>query len=184
MGFENLSKRLREKAEIEITQINQRHNAESKAILDEISAEAERISSDILSKANAQAHMLEMKETSKAKRNAKKEIENRKSQMMDEILEQAKKNILKLPDDRKALMLERLCKDSEIFGKDSVIFIDEKYSDLIAKAKPSKIGDFGVMIRSKDGCATIDNRLNTIVETNKTRLCSKAAKKIFGAEDA
>ncbi|MCK4491283.1 MAG: V-type ATP synthase subunit E, partial [Candidatus Altiarchaeales archaeon] len=58
------------------------------------------------------------------------------------------------------------------------VYVDGKYSNLI-KAEIREIGDFGVIIESRDGGIRINNTLTNIIEGLKPDLKPKVAKILF-----
>ena len=45
------------------------------------------------------------------------------------------------------------------------LYVDAEYADLLDGAKLEKIGDFGVIVRSKDASSSVDNTLNSVMTT-------------------
>ncbi len=182
MGFEQLSERLRKKAEKEINAIDADYRSQVDEILQAIESDADRDAKQFLSKAERDAELAMMKTVSQASRNAKAQMAKRRSDMVDQVLALVKARIEDLNDARKRIMLNGLCADAKEIGEDAVILVDEKYISLVerADARVAPLGDFGIVIESADGQVRIDNTLTTIIKTKRVRIASKIIQELFG----
>lgn len=177
MGLEQILKKIKSESEAEKEKIRNEIESERKKILNDASEKAKIIASRILEKGRAEINLEKSKIIANAKISAKDKIDKVKAMWVENAFEEAKREILSLPDNKKSEILKKLCdiEDKENFD----VYVDEKYKNLINNAKVENIGDFGVILRSKDGIIKINNSLNEKIRSLKQNMSSKVAEILF-----
>ena len=105
--------------------------------------------------------------------------ETEKNKLIDQVFDNARMQIMGYSDKEKTAILEALAKQGKKIIKDADILVDKKYSKLLKDAKPKDLGDFGVVVQSKDGKIRIDNTLNNLLKQMETDMRPKIAEVLF-----
>ena len=180
MGLKELENRLRKDAENKINSINKRTEEEIKKIRYDIEREAEINAEKIIRDGKKEAKLTYRRIIADAVIKSREAIEAEKNSIIDDVFERVKNKILKeMSDKERADLLNRIIDNDKDKVPNLEILIDKKYSSLIKGAKASNIGDFGVIIQSKNGTIRIDNTLNNKIKRLKVTLKPQIASILF-----
>jgi vacuolar-type H+-ATPase subunit E/Vma4 len=185
MGFAELEAKIKADSAREIAVVNAKADAEIKEVLAAINSFADKEVEKILSEGGRRASLSASKAVTDAKVNALRAESREKNILIDRVFESAREKILSLPDKEKAELLVRLSTNPVFDGRDYEVLVDKKYFDLVkGKKKPAfekaDLGDFGVVLKSKDGLVKVDNTMGAVISRAKSRLTPVVAKTLFG----
>lgn len=178
MSLDMLEKKIRENGGLMITEIEEKSAKENKLIEEEIETEAKEAYQDIIDKGKKEAQLKYMQVISDARMRKKNQIDAKRADIVDRAFKEATNKILNLDDSKKTEILLNLASSGKKYVRDPIVYVNGKYSNLI-KAEIREIGDFGVMIESRDGGIRIDNTLTNIIDGLKPDLKPKVAKILF-----
>lgn len=180
MGLKEIETEIRKEGKEEI----KRTKRETEKTIKEIRGKIEEEANEEYKKEKLQRwkelEMIPKKIISDAKMQKRREINVKRVELLEQVFEKAQENILKLPEKEKKKILKNLIKGGEI--KNSVIYLDKKYSPLlknISNLKAKNIGDFGIIIESQDGSLRINNTLQNVMKRIRTKLEPEIAKILF-----
>ena len=185
MGLIELEAKIRSDGEREVREIAARTEAEVNSILSEIESAAGREADRIIAEGRSTAILSAAKILSDARESALRRASLAKNAVLDGVFEEAKKKVLAMPDSKKSELLLKLSAHSAFSSGGFRVLVDLKYYPLVKSRKKnnfvkSGLGDFGVVIESKDGLVRVDNRLNVLVERMKPALKPKIGRMLFG----
>jgi vacuolar-type H+-ATPase subunit E/Vma4 len=172
------------------TKIRNDSDEEIKKIAAETKKEIDIIESDIVAKADNEVEKVKKEGESEVARvkkriladantQVKEQISVEKNRLLEEVFDEAAKAIMALSDDEKKKILAGLAKDGSQVVKDPKFIVDAKYKGLLAGSEAADLGDFGVVITSKDGTLKIDNTLGSRMRQLKATLKPKIAALLF-----
>ncbi|MBU0762087.1 MAG: hypothetical protein KKD39_03615, partial [Candidatus Altiarchaeota archaeon] len=158
--------------------------AKLNAIGDDARAEGEKLAQDILAQGQRKALIHKQKMLGEEANKRMTELTAQKAKAVGEAISEAKAKIISLPDEAKSKMLSQLASDAQAIASEKKIKVDPKYAKLFKGVEGSEvvvedIGDFGVVIESKDGLMKIDNRLSAVLESKAQSIKPKINKILF-----
>lgn len=178
MGLKEIEKEIEKKVELEIKRIEE----EGEKALSKLREDIEKSSNELYQQTKLKKKKeleIELKRLiSNARMMKKNKIALKKAELLDNVFQKAKEKILELDDQEKKKILENLAKDRDRFPN-SIVLIDKKYAHLLNDAKTSEIGDFGVVIESKEGHLRIERTLSKLIEQLRVRLEPEIVKILF-----
>ncbi len=180
MSLEELENRIMEDAKKEIQEIKRDAEKKIRNIREKNEREAEQEAEKILKEGEQEANLTHRRIIADIVIKGKERIEKRKNSIIDDAFERARKNILESSDLEKRKFLENLIERDMDKVPEPQILVDRKYASLIKEAKAADIGDFGVIIQSRDGKVRIDNTLNNRINRLKTTLRPEISSMLFG----
>jgi len=139
----------------------------------EIEEEAEKAYGEVLESRKKEIDLIPRRILSDARMEKKKKVDSKKTEMVEKVFAEAKSRIMKMGKKDKAAIMKSLAGDGAKNISDAVFYVDKEYADLLEGAKVESIGDFGVIVRSKDGSSSVDNTLNAVM--NRLQLALKPA---------
>lgn len=179
MAIKDIENKIREEGNKEIERINSiaENNVKiiEKVIEKYANSEAENVRKDLMNKAELTRRQI----IADANIKAKQMRETEKNNLIEQVFGQAKMQILGADDKEKKAILEGLAKVGKKSIKDAEVLVDKKYAKLLKGAKSQDIGDFGVVVQSKDGKIKIDNTLNNRLKQMEIDLRPKVAEVLF-----
>ncbi len=162
MALEEIKKRILEKGDEEIRKIDAEARKEENNIENSIKADEEKVYKDVVDKRRQELELIPKRIISNARMEKKFRVESKKAEIVHNVFREAKKKILEMDDKEKGRILKNLAEDAKENVRDPVVYVDRRYSNLI-NAKARNIGDFGVIVESKDGLMRVDNTLNSVI---------------------
>ncbi|MEM2918848.1 MAG: hypothetical protein QXY62_05055 [Candidatus Altiarchaeota archaeon] len=178
MGLKEIEKEIEKKAELEIKKIEE----EGEKALSKLREDIEKISTEQYQQTKLKKKKeleIEIRRLiSNARMMKKNKIALKKAEILERVFQKAKEKILEMNDEEKRKILENLAKDRDKFPN-SIILIDKKYASLLRDAKTSEIGDFGIVIESKEGHLRIERTLSKLIEQLRVRLEPEIVKILF-----
>ena len=180
MGLEELESRIAEDAEKQIQEIKQESNKRIKEIQEGIERDANQEAEKILRNGKQEANLTYRRIIADTIIKGKYRIEKRKNSIIDDAFGTARNNILESSDPEKKKFLEKLIEIDRDKVNEPQIMVDPKYANLVKEAKAVDIGDFGVIIQSRDGKMRIDNTLTNKINRLKTTLRAEISSMLFG----
>ncbi|MBN2251214.1 MAG: V-type ATP synthase subunit E [Candidatus Altiarchaeota archaeon] len=177
-NLDKIEKKIRETGKKEIEAIEKDAGTRITHIKKEISEEAGKAYTEALEKRKSELELVPRRILSEARMKKKKEIDAKKTGMVAKVFEESRARILKMSRKEKADILKNLAANGSKDISDPVIYVDKEYSDLI-DAKTENLGDFGVVVRSKDGSSSVDNTLNSVMGRLQLDLKPAIVKTLF-----
>ena len=163
-----------------IQEIKSNAKAEVESIIKKANEEAE----EIIKKAEKEAKTTKGRILAMARRNANKYIIETKEKLINECIEEIKKELKKLPSRQYKKFIEKILKDAIKEMKDGYILASRKEDEEIAKkmgievkGKIDAIG--GVIIKSKDGSKEINSTFDALLERRRDEIRIKIAEKLW-----
>lgn len=178
-SLDKIEKKIRENAEREVAAINAEADKKIALINDEIEHEALKAYNEVKKARKNEVELIPRRILSEAQMERKRQVNTKKAEILDSVFEEAKNRIMKMNKKEKAKIMKSLAEDAAKNIKEPVFFVDKQYADLLEGAKTEDIGDFGVIARSKDGSASVDNTLNSVMARYKTALKPQLVKILF-----
>ncbi|MFH1404443.1 MAG: V-type ATP synthase subunit E family protein [Candidatus Altiarchaeota archaeon] len=182
MGLEDLKDKIRKEAEEEISRIRAESESQISRLDSEVREEAERESEKIIRQAEKDAASVEKQVVGRARMDSARRVSSLKNQLLGEFFQGLHERILQLPEDEKRGIIRKMLEGHELLGPDPVILVDGKYAGLVEsklEVRESDVGDFGVIIESRDGSARIDGRLGQHIGRLKPSLMPKVTRILF-----
>ncbi|MEA1925115.1 MAG: V-type ATP synthase subunit E family protein [Candidatus Altiarchaeota archaeon] len=180
MGLEELESRIMEDAEKQIRKINEEANRKIEDIREEIERDANQEAEKILKKGKQEANLTYRRIIADIIIKGKDRIEKRENSIIDDAFGRVRNAILESSDPEKRKFLGKLIERDRNKVHEPQMMVDVKYANLIEEAKAGDIGDFGVVIQSRDGKMRIDNTLNNRINRLKTTLRPEISSMLFG----
>lgn len=149
---------IRLKARDEMDGISKQYEVEGRQKCDKIAVDYKKKSAalvrGILSTARLQASNL---------------VAMEKSRIIESVFDSARNEVLKLLAEGKKKILAAMLEGKSLIDGKPVVLIEAKYAGLLPKSggievKTQDIGNFGLILTSKDGLIRIDKRLNTMLK--------------------
>ena len=169
MAIEDLIQEIKSNAKAEVESIIKKANEEAEEIIKNAEKEAK----------TAKGRILAM-----ARRNANKYIIEAKEKLINECIEEIKKELKKLPSRQYKKFIEKILKEAIKEMKDGYILASRKEDEEIAKkmgievkGKIDAIG--GVIIKSKDGSKEINSTFDALLERKRDEIRIKIAEKLW-----
>ena len=163
-----------------IQEIKSNAKAEVESIIKKANEEAE----EIIKKAEKEAKTTKGRILAMARRNANKYIIEAKEKLINECIEEIKKELKKLPSRQYKKFIEKILKEAIKEMKDGYILASRKEDEEIAKkmgievkGKIDAIG--GVIIKSKDGSKEINSTFDALLERRRDEIRIKIAEKLW-----
>jgi len=177
--METLIRSIEEAGRKEIDRIRKDTDAQIREIRKKFEEEAIGQAKKILDNAKSEAHLAKERILSNAKIEAREMADKKKNALIDNVFEKAKEMILSSGEAEKKKLLISLEEEGKRDIKNPEVFVDKKYANLIRSAKTMNLGDFGVLIKSRDGKETVTNTLTEKTEHIKTTMRHEVAKVLF-----
>ena len=178
-SLDKIEKKIKENAEKEIESINRETDKKIADINREISLDAEKAYVEAKNARKMEVELVPRRILSDAQLERKKQVNATKTALVDKVFEEAKAKIAKMSKKDKAKIIKALADNGSKNIKDPVYYVDKANADLLEGAKTEDIGDFGVIVRSKDGSTSVDNTLASIMEGFKTNYKPEIVKILF-----
>jgi vacuolar-type H+-ATPase subunit E/Vma4 len=178
-SLDKIEKKIKENAEKEIEAINKETDRKITEIDREISLDAEKAFVEARKGRAMEVQLAPRRVLSDAQLERKKRVNAKKTELVDAVFEEAKTRIMKMSKKDRAKIMKTLADNGSKNIKDSVFYVDKQYLDLLEGAKTEDIGDFGVIVKSKDGSTSVDNTLGSIMASFKTNHKPEIVKILF-----
>jgi len=178
-SLDKIEKKIKENAEKEIEAINKETDKKITDIDREISLDAEKAFVDVKNKRKMEVELAPRRILSDAQLERKKKVNAKKTELVDAVFEEAKLRIMKMSKKDRAKIMKTLADNGSKNIKDPVFYVDKQYLDLLDGAKADDIGDFGVIVKSKDGSTSVNNTLSSIMASFKTNYKPQIVKILF-----
>lgn len=179
MSLEKIEKKIRESGKKETDGITKAADAQISNIKEDIDREAKTAYKKIRETRKQELILVPHRIISDARMLKKKELDEKKMEIIEKAFNKAAVEILNASDGEKKKILKRLADYGKKHIDDPVVFVDKKYAELI-DASVRDVGDFGVIVESKDGSVRIDNTLTIIMDRIRMRLIPDVARVLFG----
>jgi len=178
MSLDKLEQSVRKSARAEIEKIKKQTEVELEAIKNKIKSDAARECEKYKARKEHEIKLLEKRILADARMKAKTKTESEKTKLIDSVFLSVRDKILGLDKKQKTKILQKLAQDGKKGVQNPVVYVDSKYRDLIP-AKSRNIGDFGVIIESKDGSVSVDNTLSSVLARMRPALEPKIVQMLF-----
>ncbi len=184
MAIEDLIQEIKNDAEAEVEDIIKRANKEAEEIIKNAREKAEEKAEEIIKNADKEAETAKARILAIARRNANKYIIEAKEKLINECIEEIRKELKKLPSRQYKKFVEKSMKEAINEIKDGYILVSRKEDEEIAhkmgievKGKIDAIG--GIIIKSRDGSKEINSTFDALLERMKDELRIKIAEKLW-----
>jgi vacuolar-type H+-ATPase subunit E/Vma4 len=178
-SLDKIEKKIRESGDAEIAAMDAETEKAIARIKKEIVEEGEKAFQQACESRKSELELVPRRIMSDARMEKKKHVDSKKTEIVDGVFEKAKERITALGKKDKTAILKSLAENGSRQITDPVVYVDKQYSDLIENAKAEDIGDFGVIVRSKDGSSSVDNTLNNVMKSLQLSLKPAIVKMIF-----
>ena len=178
-NLDKIEKKIRETGEKEIEEIEKEADARIVQVKKEIEEEAEKAYGEVLDNRRKEIGLIPRRILSDARMEKKRSVDSKKTEMVDKVFTEARLRIMKMSKKEKAASMKSLASDGAKNIGDPVFYVDREHADLLEGAKAESIGDFGVIVRSKDGASSVDNTLNAVMKSLQLSLKPKIVKILF-----
>lgn len=185
MGLAELKAKIASDADDKINMINAEAVERISGLTSEIKSSATGKVAEIMRRGESRAELEGKKIVSAAKVEASSTASAEKNSLIEEVFAEARKQILALSDKEKSRVLSKLASEASVIEGTVTAHVDAKYAKLFPKTKgveveATSIGDFGVILSSKDGGVEVDNTLTAVLSRIKERTKPEVAKTLFG----
>lgn len=179
IGLKELEAKIRTDSNDEVKKIEAETKKEIAEIEEGIKAKAESEVEKVRKDGDGEVSRVKKRIIADANTQVKELLSAEKNRILEDVFAESVKSILALPDDEKKKVLAGLAKEGSLVVKDAKLLVDGKYKSLLAGSEAAEIGDFGVVIASKDGSLRIDNTLGSRMKQIKATLKPKLAALLF-----
>jgi len=179
MSIKDIENEIREEGSKRIAKINAVAKDNVKIIEQTIEKYAKSEAEKVRKAEMRKAELMRRQIVADASIKGKHMMETEKNKLIDQVFDNAKMQILGASDKEKTAILENLAKEGKKGIKDADVVVDKKYSQLLKSAKSIDLGDFGVIVQSKNGKIRIDNTLNNCLKQMEIDLRPKIAGVLF-----
>lgn len=183
MGYKELEKKLRIRGDKELDRINVKYDSEIEAVKTENKSQAKTAGSKLKKELGSENKLRYLKTIGQHKSSLESQLNHRKRELCDMILDVAKEEIVGSTEEDKARFLKGLVKDRQHLPEDSKVMVDKRYAGLVKgveNVEAVDLGDFGLLIESSDGMVKVDNTLETLFQTKDMLLRPKIMDALFG----
>jgi vacuolar-type H+-ATPase subunit E/Vma4 len=178
-NLDKIEKKIRSTGDKEIEALEKEADSKIAETRTEIKEDAQKAYDAVIEERRKELDFIPRRMLSDARMERKKEIDSTRANMVENAFEGAKSGILALNKKDKAKIMKMLADNGSQQIKDPVICADKQYADLLEGAEQEDLGDFGVIVRSKDGTISVDNTLNTIIKRFDLSLKPAIVKVLF-----
>jgi len=179
MSLPKLDSKIRESSEKEIEKIREEGKTRIKSIKKD-ATEAAKTECDKITKQRTKEIQKRVDEVlSNARLSAAGVIESKKIELIDEVFDQAKEKILKLPTKEKKKFLEKMLADAGKNIENPKVYVDPSCADLVS-GEERELGDFGFVLEDGEGKVRVDCTLTRRLPYIKPSLEPKIASILFG----
>jgi V/A-type H+-transporting ATPase subunit E len=187
MGLKEIEKEIRKSGDEEIKKIEAETREIIKNIKKEINEEATIAYNQTKVKRTKELLLIPKKIISDAQIHKRKEISEKRAEILEKVFDHAKKKILKMNNEEKKKILKHLTSHSMKEEIDRpIVWIGKNYAHLLKSARDKfevkikeDMDDFGVIIESKDGSLKIDNTLSSVISRVRVQLEPEIVKILF-----
>ncbi len=179
MAFEKIESKIKEKGNEEVKGIKGEAKKEIDGIEKDIKTGEEKANKKVMDKRKQEFELIPKRIISNARMERKLQVDSKKAEIVHNVFESAKKKILDMDSKKKEKLLKSLAEDAKKSVRDPVLYVDKKYAKFI-DAKAKDIGDFGVIVESKDGSMRVDNTLDNLMLRMEPDLKAKVGGILFG----
>jgi len=179
MGVEEIEQRIADDAQREIEGIRAQSEKEVEDARRENEQAADVEHDKVLKSGRSEIELIKRRIIADASIKARQMVEQEKSDLVDSVFSYTRERIMEMDDSKKAQILKRLSTVSAD-AKDMDIMVDKSCAKLIKGAVTSDIGDFGVVLVSKDGKTRIDNTLSNRLGHLEIVMRPDVVKALFG----
>jgi V/A-type H+-transporting ATPase subunit E len=184
MGQRELEERIRADFKRDLDAIRKESEDMVERIRQELKTQADSQADRVRARGERKAALEYKRMVGQAKLNAVHTLGRRRNQLIDQVFEKARQEVLAMSDKKKGVYLGKLAEDAALIPGEHVIRIDDRYRRLFkakvkGKVAADDLGDFGVIIESSDGTVRADNRLESLLNNAKARLKPQVNKLIF-----
>jgi vacuolar-type H+-ATPase subunit E/Vma4 len=179
IGLKELETKIRNDSSEEISKIAAETKKEIDIIDDDIGAKAEREVEKVRKDGEGEVLRVKKRIIADANTQVKELLSSEKNRILEDVFDEAAKEVLALPNEEKKKILAGLAKEGRQVIKDPKLLVDGKYKGMLEGAEVADIGDFGVVITSKDGSLRIDNTLGSRMKQLRATLKPKLAALLF-----
>jgi vacuolar-type H+-ATPase subunit E/Vma4 len=162
-NLEKIEKKIREAGDKEIEEIDKEAEGRIAQVRNEIEEEGVKAFNEVTDTRKNELDLIPRRILSDARMERKKLVDSKKTEIVEGVFEEAKARILAMNHKEKAAVMKSLAANGSKDISDPVYYVDKEYADLLDGAKVENIGDFGVIVRSKDGSSSVDNTLNSVM---------------------
>ena len=179
MAIKDIESEIKKEGSKEIKRINKIADNNVKIIEEAIEKHAKNEAEKVRKESENKAELMRRQIIAEANIRGKQMIETRKNELIDQVFDNTKMQILGLEDKEKKEILQGLAETGKKSIKDAEIIVDKKYEKLLKGAKSQDLGDFGVVLQSKDGKVKVVNTLNNRLKQMETDLRPRVAEVLF-----
>jgi vacuolar-type H+-ATPase subunit E/Vma4 len=179
IGLQELETKIRKDSAEEINKLAAETKKEIEAIEDGINAKADNEVEKVRKEGEGEVLRVKKRIIADANTQVKELLSAEKNRVLEEVFDEAAKAVLALPNEEKKKILASLAKEGRQVIKDPKLLVDGKYKGMLEGAEASDLGDFGVVIASKDGSLRIDNTIGSRMKQLKATLKPKLAALLF-----
>lgn len=178
-NLDKIERKIRETGDKEIEELEKDAEARIMRVRKEIEEEAQKAYGEVLANRRKEIDLIPRRILSDARMEKKKKVDSKKTEMVEEVFTQAKSRIMGMSKKDKAAIMKSLASNGSENIDDPVFYVDREYADLLEGAKVESIGDYGVIVRSKDGSSSVDNTLNSVMNRLQLSLKPTVVKILF-----
>ena len=179
MAITDIENEIRKEGSNKINRINEIADSNVKIIEQTIEKYAKSEADRVMKESANKSELMRRQIIADARIKSKQMIEDEKNSLINQVFDNAKMQILGAKDDEKKAVLDALASEGKKNIKDADFIVDKKYSKLLKGATTQDLGDFGVVVQSKDGKIRIDNTLNNRLKQMEVNLRPKLAGVLF-----
>ncbi len=184
IGLQELEAKIRKDCKDDLEKINSQMEEEIKAIKEGIKKKARVQADQVKKEGEAEIVLVRKRIMADANTQVRAIISSEKNKLLDKVFQEAGDIIRNLSDSEKKHILRNLADEGMRSIDDPVILVDKKYVGLLDGAKPADLGDFGVVVISKDKTLRIDNTLESRLKQFKATIKPEVVSILFGENDS
>lgn len=179
IGLEKLEAEIKKSVSKEMERIEAETKREIESIRSGFQKSAKEQAERIKKDSEIEKEMIRKRIIADANTGVKEIIGAEKNRIINEVFADARNVILNLHEKEKKGIITTLAEEGKREVKNPTILVDGKYKKLLKDAKTAELGDFGVVIMSKDKTLRIDNTLESRLKQMKKTLKPKIASILF-----
>lgn len=183
MGLDAIVEEIKAKGRAEASNIGEETSSEVSKILADAEAAAARLKTVKEDAVRKEIDGLRQQELSSANLEVKKAKLNARKEILDDVYEQAKESVKKLPAEKNQKLLKSIIEQNEnnnarIYSRDKDRAVVKKLTKLEYAGEISCIG--GVVIENEDGTEVLDFKYDTILKDVSEQSLKQVSDILFG----
>ncbi|MFH1125615.1 MAG: V-type ATP synthase subunit E [Candidatus Altiarchaeota archaeon] len=184
MALEDIEAKIRAEGREQVEEIRAKAGKDIEKIKEHCNQELKQKCGKIDSDCEKKKAALRRSILSAARIKASNLVAMEKARAIAGVFEAARQEVLKLPEGDKKRIIARMLEDKSLFDEKPLVYVEEKYLKFLPKSdgfevKKSSIGDFGIILSSRDGLITVDKRLNVLLEELSDKITPKLCEILF-----